>query len=94
MPPCQTAGNVTLPSSRRCEVCGAYLRGRQQVACCDACRATRWRRQRETAQRTELEGIRLAVTNLRAGVDHLAERLDRAKYLRRAALVRRAAPSE
>ena len=89
----QTAGNVTLVGPRRCKACGAYLRGRQRVACSDRCRATRWRRQGEAAQRAEAESIRLAVTLLRAGVDDLAARLDRARGLGKVAPLPSGKPS-
>jgi|SRR3990172_1804891 len=39
--------------------------------CSDKCRATRWRRQGEAAQRAEVESIGLAVRMLRAGAGAL-----------------------
>lgn len=79
----QTAGNGAVVGSRRCEVCGAVLRGRQRVACSDKCRAMRWRRQGEAASRAEVEGVRQTVRILRASVDDLAERLEQLERLAR-----------
>jgi hypothetical protein len=57
----QTPDSGTVVGSRRCEVCRAALRGGQQVACSDRCRARRWR-ERQTATREDRDRQLVAVT--------------------------------
>src|SRR5438094_5681430 len=68
-----------------CEVCGAPLGPRAlnskapQRTCSNRCRAIRWRRQGEAAQRAELESLGQAVREFRARLDALAVRVDQMK---------------
>jgi predicted nucleic acid-binding Zn ribbon protein len=71
----QTAGDGHVVGSRQCEVCGAALRGGQQVACSEKHRAERWRQKRAQAQQHRDDELRVLALAARQAIEALERRL-------------------